>query len=80
MAAFDGFTGAADLTGSSNTVDAFTPSQSSGDFVTVRARAHTSIPAWYLRGKDVRGWMVVSLDDRNGAAQAALVRVSGSGH
>ncbi len=70
-----GFTGAADLTSSSNPFDVFAPAQTSGNFVSLPARSHASIPASFVMGKGVRGWMVVSLDDRNGARQADLVRV-----
>jgi hypothetical protein len=51
------------------------PAQSTGEFVTLASHVHASIPAWYQKGQGVLGWMVVSLDDRNGAAQADLVRV-----
>ena len=73
VAAVDGFTGVPDLTSQSTAFDAFTPSQSTGDFVPVAGRSHTSIPAWYTPGTKA-AWMVVTLDDRNGAAQADIVR------
>jgi minor extracellular serine protease Vpr len=75
VAAIDGFTGIADLTSWANPFDVYAPPQTSGDFVLVPARSNTSIPASYQQGKGVRGWMVVSLDDRNGAAQADIVRI-----
>ncbi len=75
VTAIDGFTGIPDQTATSPKFDAFTPAQSTGDFVPVASRAHLGIPAWYTKGAGVRGWMVVSLDDANGAAQADLVTV-----
>jgi len=80
VAAIDGFTGVPDLTGQSLAFNAFTPTQSTGDFVPVAAHGHTSIPAWFTTGAKVRGWMVVTLDDRNGAAQADIVRARSEGH
>ena len=79
VAAIDGFTGIADMTAASSGFDAFAPAQSTGDFVQLAPHAHASIPAWFTAGQGVKGWMVVSLDDRNGAAQADLVKVP-SGH
>ena len=56
----------------------FNPAQSTGDFVPVASHDHVTIPAWaskvgVLKG-DVRGWLVVTLDDRNGGAQANVIR------
>jgi len=73
VAAVDGFSGVADLTAQSTAFDAFTPSQSTGDFVPVAGHGHASIPAWYTADTKA-AWMVVTLDDRNGAAQADIVR------
>jgi subtilisin family serine protease len=74
-AAWDGFTGVADFTVDSAPFSPFSPAQTTGDFVGVASGAHVSIPASYQQHQGVLGWMVVTLDDRNGAAQADLVRV-----
>ncbi len=73
VAAIDGFTGVPDLTATSSAFDAFAPAQSTGAFVAVPAHGKVSLPASFTTGAGVRGWMVVTLDDRNGAAQADLV-------
>ena len=56
----------------------FNPAQSTGDFVPVASHGHVTIPAWASKAAvhagDVRGWLVVSLDDRNGGAQAQVIR------
>ena len=75
VAAVDGFTGTPDVTAWSMPFSAFTPTQSTGEFVTVKAHGSASIAAWYAAGTPVLGWMVVTLDNRNGAAQASLVTV-----
>ena len=81
VAAFDGFTGAADQTATSPAFDAYAPAQSTGDFVTVPAKGKASIPAWFnAAAPAVKGWMVVSLDDRNGGSQADIVRAPHGGH
>jgi subtilisin family serine protease len=82
VAAVDGFTGVPDMTDSSAPFNAFTPAQSTGDFVPLAAHSRTSIPAFYTTGAGVRGWMVVSLDNHNGGAQADIVRAKqdGNGH
>ncbi len=88
VAAYDGFTGGADTTLSSVPFDAYAPAQSSGGFVEVARHARQSLPAWAdwgaVRDGSVRGWLVVTLDDRNGASQADLVkatfRLSSWGH
>ncbi len=74
-AAYDGFTGLADYTVDSAPFNVFSPAQTTGDFVGVASGAHVNIPASYIRGQGVLGWMVVTLDDRNGAYQADLVRI-----
>ncbi len=77
VAAYDGFTGAADVTGLSVPFDAFAPAQSSGDFVGIASHSHGSVDAWAnsaaVHDGSVRGWMVVTLDDRNGSSQADIV-------
>jgi len=79
--AYDGFTGLADTTAKAGAFDAFKPAQSTGDFVAVGAHARVSIPAWADRSvAGVSGWLVVSLDDRNGAAQADIVNLPAGHH
>ncbi len=75
VAAIDGFTGVPDVTATSNAFDAFAPAQATGAFIAVPAHGRASVPASFTPGADVRGWMVVTLDDRNGAAQADIVGV-----
>jgi hypothetical protein len=83
VVAFDGLTGGADETDPSAPFDAFAPAQSTGDFVEVASHDRLSLPAWAnaaaIEDGSVTGWMVVTLDDRNGPAQADIVRV-GHGH
>jgi len=77
VAAFDGFTGAADQTVVAPAFDAYAPAQSTGDFVPVPAKGKASVPAWVApSATGVKGWMVVTLDDRNGGRQADIVRFS----
>ena len=78
VAAFDYETGIPDETAVSRPFDVFNPAQSTGDFVPVASHGHATIPAWAnkaaLHAGDVRGWLVVSLDDANGGAQAQVIR------
>ncbi|HEY4190197.1 MAG TPA: S8 family serine peptidase [Candidatus Limnocylindrales bacterium] len=78
VAAFDFETGLADETAATRPFDVFNPAQSTGDFVQIPSHGHATIPAWAskaaIRSGDVRGWLVVSLDDRNGGAQAQVIR------
>jgi minor extracellular serine protease Vpr len=78
VAAYDGFTGGADVTVESRPFDVFVPSQSTGDFLAVASHAHQSVPVWAdwsaIHDGSVGGWMIVSLDDRNGASQADIVK------
>jgi minor extracellular serine protease Vpr len=80
VAAVDGFNGVPDLTGDSAPFDAFKSAQSTGAFVPLDAHSRASVPVTYNLGAGVRGWMVVTLDDRNGASQADLVRLHDEGH
>ncbi len=81
VAAFDGFTGGADETGVSPAFDAYAPAQSTGDFVPVPAKGKASVPAWASsKAAGVKGWMVVTMDDRNGKSQADIVRVAKDDH
>ena len=79
--AYDGLTGLADTTAKAGAFDAFSPAQSTGDFVAVGAHARVSVPAWADTSvAGVSGWLVVSLDDRNGAAQADIVKLPAGHH
>ena len=81
VAAFDGFTGGADETVVAPAFDAYAPAQSTGDFVPVPAKGKVSVPAWASTKADgVEGWMVVTMDDRNGKSQADIVRLGKDGH
>jgi minor extracellular serine protease Vpr len=81
VAAFDGFTGGADETGVSPTFDAYAPAQSTGDFVPLPAKGKVSVPAWASsKAAGVLGWMVVTMDDRNGGSQADIVRLGKDDH
>jgi minor extracellular serine protease Vpr len=74
VVAYDGFTAdASDSTYSSRSFDAYAPKQSTGQFKKVNARSSTYISAWFNRVSTVRGWLVVSMDDRNGYYQADVV-------
>jgi minor extracellular serine protease Vpr len=65
-----------DTTGSA-TFNPFNPAVSSGDFATLAPGASTTIPLTIDRDQQLttpaRGWLVVSVDDASGAAQAAEV-------
>ncbi len=59
--------------------DAYAPAISQGDYIALKAGAKASLKvsvnkASFKSGNGALGWMVVTLDDRNGAAQADLVR------
>jgi subtilisin family serine protease len=70
---WDGFTGAKDETGMSRAFDAYAPRQSTGQLRTVAKGTSSYVGAWFYRVTNVRGWLVVTMDDRNGAAQADIV-------
>ena len=78
VVAFDGFTGLADELPGTASFDAFAPAQSTGDFVAVAPHGHASIDVAVsgaaLTASGPKGWLVVTLDDANGAAQADIVR------
>ena len=65
-----------DTTGSA-TFNPFTPAVSSGNFATLGAGASTTMPLTVNKDEQKRapslGWLVVSVDDANGAAQADQV-------
>ncbi len=54
--------------------DAFEPSIATGQLVELLPGERAAIPVWVVDGAKPKGWMIVTLDDRNGAAQADLVR------
>jgi hypothetical protein len=59
--------------------DAFHPSVSTGDFVPIAAGGGATLPVWVNKGllgtTHAKGWMIVTQDDANGAAQADLVPI-----
>jgi subtilisin family serine protease len=59
--------------------DAFHPAVSTGDFVPIASGGSGSIPVWVNKGLQgtthTKGWMIVTQDDANGAAQADLVPI-----
>jgi minor extracellular serine protease Vpr len=71
--------GAADFVPGSATFNAFAPTVSNGNFLNIGAGASATLPLSLDRHRfdtaPALGWMVVSLDDANGAAQAELVPV-----
>ena len=62
----------------SSTFDVFNPAQSTGDFVGVdagkKAKIQVSAKKLAIASGDVKGWLVVTMDDKNGRAQANIVR------
>ena len=78
VVAFDGFTGLGDQTSRSREFDVFDPAQSTGAFVEVPAGETVRVPVRARKAAvasgDVRGWLVVTLDDANGSAQADVIR------
>ena len=72
--AFDGYTGAADITKWSRTFDAYDPTISTGKFKKVDAGSATKVRVWFNKADAPRGWLVITLDDRN-HSQGDIVRV-----
>jgi subtilisin family serine protease len=66
--------GLVDTTAASTSFNPFNPSVSSGDFAAVAAGGSASLPLTVNRGLQQKtkalGWLVASVDDANGAAQA----------
>jgi len=60
-------------------LDPFHPAISTGDFVPIGPGGSASIPVWVNKGllgtSPAKGWMIVTQDDANGAAQADLVPI-----
>ncbi len=83
---FDGITGNVDAVAGQALYNAFSPSVSNAQFVPLAAGASAklglSVDTRLQAKAPALGWMVVSLDNDNGAAQAALVPVGRvpSGH
>jgi hypothetical protein len=78
IGSFSAISGASDGTGSAS-FDAFSPPVSSGDLVPLAPGKGATIGLGYSQGgvssSKVLGWMVVTLDDANGAPEADLVSV-----
>jgi hypothetical protein len=78
VTAFDLENGAVDPTGTAR-FNAWAPAATTGDFETLAPGDSVKINLAYNQGaassSKVRGWMVVTLDDASGAAQADLVAV-----
>ncbi len=72
-------TGTVDAVPGKATHNAFTPSVSNGQFVSLAAGASATLPISVSSSQQAAtpalGWMIVSLDNPNGAAQAALIPV-----
>ena len=72
-------TGAIDAVPGTAKFNAFSPSVSNGQFVSLAAGASATLPISVDPALQATtpalGWMIVSLDDANGAAQAALIPV-----
>ena len=83
---FDGITGNVDAVAGQALYNAFSPSVSNGQFVPLAAGASAklglSVDTRLQARAPALGWMVVSLDNANGALQAALIPVGKvpSGH
>ena len=76
---FDEITGNVDAVASTAAYNAFNPSVSNGQFVALASGTVTTLPVAVNINRQkttpALGWMVVSLDNPNGAAQAALIPV-----
>jgi hypothetical protein len=76
---FDLITGNIDAVPGKAPFNAFTPSVSNGQFVVLASGASAKLPLSVDPALQATtpslGWMIVSLDNRNGAAQAALIPV-----
>lgn len=75
----DLITGTIDALAGTAKYNAFNPSVSNGQFVSLAAGASATLPISVIpalqKTTPALGWMVVSLDNANGAAQAALIPV-----
>lgn len=72
-----------DSTSGTATFDPFHPALSQGDFATLAHGAHINLPISVdlanFAAAPALGWMIVTMDDRNGGRQADLVSVAGAG-
>jgi len=79
VAGFSLENGAVDVAPGSGRFDAWKPAVSQGDFITLAPGAGSTLQLSVDRGKfasaPTKGWLVVSLDDPNGAAQAEEIPV-----
>jgi minor extracellular serine protease Vpr len=74
VVSWNGFTGWPDATGWTATAfDAYAPKISQGTYKLLKKGTAAKISAWFYRAANPKGWMVVTMDDRNGAYQADLV-------
>jgi subtilisin family serine protease len=75
----DLITGAVDAVPRTAVYDAFHPAVSNGQYISLAAGASATLPLGVdtalQASAPARGWMIVSLDNANGSAQAALVPV-----
>jgi hypothetical protein len=75
----DEITGTIDEVPATAVYDAFTPSVSNGQYVALASGASATLPiavnVHLQKTTPADGWLVVSLDNPNGAAQAALIPV-----
>jgi minor extracellular serine protease Vpr len=76
---FDLITGTVDPVPGTASFNAFAPSVSNGDFLSIASGKSATLPLSVTpalqKSAPALGWMVVSLDDRSGAAQAVLIPV-----
>jgi minor extracellular serine protease Vpr len=75
VVAYNGFSGWPDSTGWAQAFDAFSPKIASGYFIPIAAKHATSKGVFFFRSANPKGWLVVTMDDRNGAAQADVVPI-----
>jgi hypothetical protein len=79
ITAFDLGFGTIDAVPGSGKFNAFAPSVSNGQFVSLAKNASAVLPVSVDKALQLTapalGWMIVSLDNRNGAPQAALIPV-----
>ncbi len=76
---FDLITGTVDPVAGTAAYNAFSPALSNGQFISLAPRASATLPVSVnptaQKAAPALGWMIVSLDNAGGAAQAALVPV-----
>ena len=76
---FNQFTGEIDLVADAGHFDSLAPAISQGDYLGLGRGSTPSFPVWVNKtgfvANPALGWMIVTMDDANGAAQADLVPV-----